>query len=144
MTDLDPLTIPGDGAAMDWAAEHRVPWALVFMLRRAASTVSSPRWAPERRAFVTVDHHGRELAEHRADDPFWWGGAVPVAVVEEAPPAPAVAPPPPPPARAVAVADAEPVVCECGLTVTFGGYLGLHRMGVVHQERMAAREGAAA
>lgn len=83
-----------------------------------------------------------------------FGGPQPAATpateapTAERPPASAPAPSPAGPglARAVAVAAHEdaPVVCECGLTVTFGGYLGLHRMGVVHQERLAARGGVAA
>lgn len=44
--------------------------------------------------------------------------------------------------RAVATGDNDPVTCECGLVVTFGGYLALHRAGVAHLERMAPMGGA--
>lgn len=47
--------------------------------------------------------------------------------------------PPEPVTLAVATGDNDPVDCECGLTVTYGGYLALHRMGDAHLERMAAR-----
>lgn len=73
-----------------------------------------------------------------------FGVARPDAEPPEAPaPSPPTEPAPPRLVLAVAAGDDAPVVCECGLTVTYGGYLPLHRMGVVHLERVA-RRGAAA
>ena len=119
--DVDPLACDL-GAAFDWAARHRVPWALVWTLRRSASATQSASWDAGRRAFVTTDGLGRELASHPADDAFWrsaeearaWRGP------------------------AVAGDPALPVTCECGLVVTCGADLPLHRMGDVHRERVRA------
>ncbi len=78
MDARDPLAM-GDEAAMDWAEARRVPWALLFTMRRAGSAAFRCGWSDARRAFVVTDHEGREVAAHPADDPFWWGGDVPPA-----------------------------------------------------------------
>ena len=124
--DVDPLACEADAAA-DWAARHRVPWALVFAMRRGASASRSSRWDAGRRAFVTSDGLGAELASHPADDAFWrteeearaWRGP------------------------AAAGDPSLPVTCECGLVVTCGGDLPLHRMGDVHRERVTKARAAA-
>lgn len=120
--DVDPLAV-SEEAAWEWAARHRVPWALVHSLRRAASAAKTVQWAPQRRAFVVVDGLGHELVAPSADDPSWRTSAE--AAAWRAP--------------AVAVDPAAPVACECGLVVTHGADLALHRMGDVHRERMAVR-----
>lgn len=124
MTDVDPLSCCAS-FAHDWCARHRVPWALVFALRRGFSA-PLPRWAPARRAFVVVDAGGREVGAHDVDDPSWRTDEE--AAAWRAP--------------AVAADPAAPVACECGLVVLYGVDLPLHRMGDVHRERMAGRAAA--
>jgi len=125
--DVDPL-LGGQEAAWDWCARHRVPWALTAAMRRASSTTRSVRWSAARRAFLVEDVGGRELAAHPADDPFWRSDAEAAAWRA--------------PAVAAAADPTAPVTCECGLVVTYGADLPLHRMGDVHRERMAGRAAA--
>lgn len=120
--DVDPLA-SDLGAAFEWAERHRVPWALVWTLRRASSMTRSVRWDEARRVFAVADAGGREVAAHSADDAFWRSDDE--ARTWRAP--------------AVAHDPQAPVACECGLVVTYGADLGLHRMGIVHRERMGAR-----
>ncbi|MFO0607286.1 MAG: hypothetical protein U0324_29250 [Polyangiales bacterium] len=121
MRDVDPLACDL-GAAFEWAERHRVPWALVWTLRRASSQTRTLRWDEPRRAFRVTDGDGREVASHSADDAFWRSDDE--AKAWRSP--------------AVARDPQAPVACECGLVVTYGADLPLHRMGDVHRERMGA------
>lgn len=117
--DVDPLACAED-AAHDWAARHRVAWALVATMRRASSITRSVSWDARRRAFVVADNAGLEQAAHEAADRFWWSDT---EAARWRRPAEASDP-------------AAPVTCECGLVVVCGAALELHRMGIVHRERM--------
>lgn len=47
MDARDPLAM-GDEAAMDWAEARRVPWALLFTMRRAGSAAFRCGWSDAR------------------------------------------------------------------------------------------------